>query len=60
MALLLLFYVGKYSSYRAMSEKNYLLEKQLSEIQNNPILSKATKQELSRFLKLHFFKKQLQ
>ncbi len=43
-----------------MSEKNYLLEKQLSEIQNNPILNKATKQELSRFLKLHFFKKQLQ
>lgn len=40
-----------------MNEKNYSLEKQLLEIQNNPRLSKEIKQEFIRFLKLHFFKK---
>lgn len=37
-----------------MKDKNYSLEKQLLKIQKNPILSKETKQEFIRFLKLHF------
>ena len=40
-----------------MNEKNYSLEKQLLEIQNNPRLSKEDKQEFIRFLKLYFYKK---
>lgn len=40
-----------------MKDKNDSLEQQLLEIQNNPHLSKATKQEFIRFLKLHFYNK---
>ena len=43
-----------------MKDKNHSLEKQILKIQNDSILSKATKQELIRFLNLHFDKKQLQ
>jgi hypothetical protein len=57
MALLILLYVSKCFSYRTMKDKNDSLEQQLSEIENHPRLSKETKQEFIRFLKLHFYNK---
>lgn len=39
-----------------MKDKNHSLEKQILKIQNDSILSKDGKQELIRFLKLHFQK----